>query len=126
MCCLNNYEKTMYKVCHFLNMEMPELVTRSTLKKRQTKNKRDIIDNYAEIHSILEKANMTKRQFQDVREELHQHMKSDSNVFVRYRSAFTLAAHDPGVYRDEVIDVLTEAEKDPDVSDIAKKYKSRI
>jgi len=76
--------------------------------------------------SILEKARISKERFDDMRETIYGHMGSDSNKYVRFRSAFALAAHGVGSHRDEVERVLHEAEKDEDTADIARGYLGKI
>ncbi len=53
-------------------------------------------------------------------------MKSDENLYVRFRAAFALTEHNPGEYRDEVIDVLHEAKNDENVSDRAKQCLEKV
>jgi HEAT repeat protein len=53
-------------------------------------------------------------------------LKKDSNPYVRYRAAFTLAAHGPGKYKGDVLKTLKEAENDDDISDISRKYLAKI
>ena len=74
--------------------------------------------------SILEKSHLSAAKFSPMKAEILKLMKSDSNPYVRFRSAFTLTAHEAS--SPEVIDVLKEAQKDPDTADIAKEYLSRL
>jgi hypothetical protein len=74
--------------------------------------------------SILEKAEISKSRFDVMKEELLYLMKSDTNPYVRFRSAFALAAH--GASNSEVKKVLLKAKKDPDVADIAAGYLKKI
>jgi hypothetical protein len=77
--------------------------------------------------SILEKANnIDPKRFSRMRARLKNVMVNNSDIYARYRSAFALAAHDPGRYKEEVIKVLKEATKDKDVSEIAKEYLGRL
>jgi HEAT repeat protein len=76
--------------------------------------------------SILEKADIPADEFRGMAEELHKLMVSDNNPYVRFRSAFALANHDPGNYRKEVVGVLEEAEKDEDVAALAKGYLKKM
>ncbi len=75
--------------------------------------------------SILEK---TKKLTLAMKKRLYELMKTDTNTFVKYRSAFALRAHDPAYYRREVNGMLKKATDNPDVSEIALKYlrKNRV
>ncbi|MBU4284605.1 MAG: hypothetical protein KJ968_05860, partial [Nanoarchaeota archaeon] len=70
--------------------------------------------------SILEKtsSSLTK----EIKEKLYSRMKKDDNSYVRYRSSFALAAHDPSFHEKDVKAVLQKAKKDPDVSQFAESY----
>ena len=70
--------------------------------------------------SILEKTSNSLTG--EIKEKLYSHMKKDDNAYVRYRSSFALAAHDPSFHKEEVKDVLEKAKKDPDVSQLAESY----
>lgn len=70
--------------------------------------------------SILEKTSNSLTW--EIKEKLYSHMKKDDNAYVRYRSSFALAAHDPSFHKEEVKDVLEKAKKDPDVSQFAESY----
>jgi hypothetical protein len=72
--------------------------------------------------SIIEKSNVDGVRFRCMRQELFKLMTSDPNPYVRYRSAFALAAHGVGIYSKQVRKVLMEAKKDKEVSEIAKQY----
>jgi hypothetical protein len=72
--------------------------------------------------SILEKAAIEENEFAQMRDRLYNKMLNDSNIYVRFRSAFALAAHGPGKYKKKVISVLKSALKDDDVKDFAEKY----
>jgi len=75
---------------------------------------------------ILEKAKIPVSKFSAMRPKLHEIMGGDKNPYARYRSAFALAAHNPGFYKPEVIKTLKEAEKDEDVSKIASSYLRKL
>ncbi len=75
--------------------------------------------------SILEKAHFDGR-FSGMRATIYTLMTTDSHKYVRFRSAFTLAAHGPGEYKDSVLQTLKEAEQDEDVSEIARKYIEKL
>lgn len=68
---------------------------------------------------ILEK---TKTLDRTMKTKLLALMKSDPNPFVRFRSAFALAGHDPGFHKSEVLSVLNEAAKNEEIAGIAKRY----
>jgi hypothetical protein len=53
---------------------------------------------------------------------LEKRMKEDDNPYVRYRSAFAIAAHDTGYHRQEVIETLKQAQQDENVSEFAEDY----
>jgi hypothetical protein len=76
--------------------------------------------------SILEKAVLKENQFALMRDRLYFRMMNDSNPFARYRSAFALAAHGPGKYKDSVLRVLYKAMRDKDVKGIARRYVSEL
>ncbi|HLD04754.1 MAG TPA: hypothetical protein VJG90_03460 [Candidatus Nanoarchaeia archaeon] len=76
--------------------------------------------------SLLERADIQPSAFEQMRSRLHSVMTRDSHPYARYRSALALAAHGPGSYREEVMRVLGEASTDPDVSDLAKAYLSKL
>ena len=71
--------------------------------------------------SILEKTKVIPEEG-GVADKLHELMGSDDNPYVRYRSAFALAAHKPVAYGEEVRGVLQEALQDSATADIAKGY----
>ena len=73
--------------------------------------------------SILEKAKVLPR---GSRQVLLNAMRTNSNQYTRYHSAFALAAHKPGQYVKEVIGVLREAVSDKDVSGIARAYLKKV
>ena len=70
--------------------------------------------------SILEKTNSILTG--EIKEKLYSSMKKDSNPYVRFRSCFALAAHDPSFRKKDVKAVLQKAKKDPDVSQSAESY----
>jgi len=72
--------------------------------------------------SLIEKTPIPEDNFELMRPELFKLMRTDPNIYVRFRSAFALAAHGPGRYSKEVIQILKKAEKDKEVSKIAKQY----
>ena len=72
--------------------------------------------------SIIEKATLTDDQFGLMREKLYQRMISDSNQYVRFRSAFALAAHGLKKYKMAVIRTLKQALKDKGVEELARNY----
>ncbi len=76
--------------------------------------------------SILTEADISSGKFTSMRDKLHKVMSSDSNIYAQYRSAFALANHGPGGYRNEVVQKLRQAEQDGDVSEIAKKYLRKL
>ncbi len=77
--------------------------------------------------SILERAECFPRTNSgSIIERLYELMTTDDNRYVRFRSAFALANHDPGEHRDDVLRTLREAEKDKDVSGIAKGYLAKF
>jgi len=76
--------------------------------------------------SILEKAVIAEEKFALMRDKLYYRMIEEKNPYVRYRSAFALAAHGPGRYKNKVLDVLQEALRDKDVKKFAKKYLKQL
>jgi hypothetical protein len=76
--------------------------------------------------SILEKAIIDEKQFSEMRDKLYQRMIFDSNMYVRYRSAFALAAHNPRRYTAEVLAVINIAVHDKDIGESAKEYLKRL
>ncbi len=76
--------------------------------------------------SLLEKADLQPSAFEQMQLRLHNVMMHDSHPYARYRSAFALAAHGPGPYREDVIRVLGEARTDPDVSKLAEGYLTKF
>ncbi|MFH1210844.1 MAG: hypothetical protein V1645_02915 [archaeon] len=72
--------------------------------------------------SLIEKAPIKEDEFKMMRPQLFKLMQTDPNTYVRFRSAFALAAHGPGRYSKEVIQTLKKAEKDKEVATIAKQY----
>jgi hypothetical protein len=76
--------------------------------------------------SILEKAVIKESQFSKMRDKLFYRMMEETNQYVRYRSAFALAAHGPGTHKEEVIRVLQEASHDKDVGIFAKVYLKQL
>lgn len=74
--------------------------------------------------SLLAKARLSQREMQEAKPVLMQVMRSDSNPYARYRSAFALAEH--GCATRPVVDVLREAEKDKYVGKIAKQYLAKL
>jgi hypothetical protein len=84
---------------------------------------RDSDENLRDLGvSLLEKAPLPEERFRLIRPELFKLMRTDSNTYVRFRSAFALAAHGPGIYEKQVVETLKKAEKDKEVSKIAKQY----
>ena len=75
---------------------------------------------------VIEKADIPPEEFSDMHDALFEHMVSDENKYVRFRSAFALANHGPGQYNKQVMNVLREASRDKDVKEIAEKYLHRI
>jgi len=53
---------------------------------------------------------------------LYDKMKKDSNPYVKFRSAFALAGHGVRDHHDDVVQVLKEAQRDPEVAEIAGRY----
>jgi len=76
--------------------------------------------------SMLEKATIKETQFAEMREKLFYRMMEEKSEYVRYRSAFALAAHGPGTHKEEVIKVLKEALNDEDVKQFAVKYLKQL
>ncbi len=76
--------------------------------------------------SILEKARISRKEFGGMREKVYGLMTSDGNKYVRFRAAFTLAAHGVGSHEAEVKQVLHEAESDDATSEIARGYLARV
>jgi HEAT repeat protein len=74
--------------------------------------------------SILEKSHMPATRFKPMAPEILKLMKSDSNPYVRFRSAFALVAHNEAT--EAVKNTLMEAQKDPDVAKIAEEYLGRL
>lgn len=72
--------------------------------------------------SIIEKAGMNPQRFANAEPILYDLMKRDNNPYVKYRSAFALAAHDSTKDRDQVIGMLQEALRDEDTKGIAESY----
>lgn len=68
----------------------------------------------------MEKSRLKKTDFLGYSESLRRLMRSDSNVYVQFRSAFALAAH--GIRDAEVKGVLYRALKDKDTARIARGY----
>jgi hypothetical protein len=69
--------------------------------------------------SMLEKTRILNP---EIKERLMQLMRTDKNKFVRYRSAFAIAAHDKKYHPQEVEEVLKEAKQEKDVAEIAGRY----
>jgi hypothetical protein len=69
--------------------------------------------------SLLEKTRVLTG---EMKERLFKRMKEDDNPYVRYRSAFAIAAHDTGYHRQEVIETLKQAQQDENVSEFAEDY----
>ena len=76
--------------------------------------------------SIIERSDIPKEEFSKMRGALYTRMMKDDNLYVRFRSAFALANHGPGQYKETVIGALKLASKDDDVKEIAKGYLNRI
>lgn len=76
--------------------------------------------------SILEKADLPEERFDGMRGKLYTLMESDDNRDVRFRAACTLAAHGPGDYTREVINILQKAREDPEIAEIANGYIKRL
>lgn len=77
--------------------------------------------------SILGKHYIPQDKLEKTRDSLYTAMGSDTNEFVRYRSAFALVEHGTGKYPlGEIVSVLTEASKSEDVASIAKNYLKKI
>ena len=112
----------------YVDSVIPEICNRKeSLEWAYNTGIRDEDDNVRDLAvSILEKASIDSSGFDRMRDKIAELMESDPNPYVRYRSAFTLAAHGPGKYRDNVLKVLKEAEQDRDVSEISKNYQSRL
>jgi len=110
-------DKTIPKACK--DQEIVEWAFERGLEN-PNKNIRDL------AASILEKAKIATDKFQGMREKLHRIMVHDKHPYARYRSAFALAAHGAGNYREDTIATLKKAEKDEDVSSIASSYLKRI
>lgn len=72
--------------------------------------------------SIIEKAEITEKEFTEIREKLYQRLTLDINPNVRYRSAFALAAHGTGKYKSEVLAILNIARYDNEIKETAEKY----
>lgn len=111
-----------------VDQEIPKIV-----KKRaavQWAYKTGIKDSNANVRdlavSILEKAPILEQDFSGMRETVYNLMKSDAHRYVRFRAAFTLAVHGAGEHKKDVARTLQEAEKDKDVSDIAKNYMKNL
>ncbi len=76
--------------------------------------------------SMLVKAKLSPTGMREAKPALLRVMKSDSNPYARYRSAFALAEH--GYATKPVLAVLSEAEKDKDkdVRGEARKYLRKL
>ena len=111
-----------------VDKEIPNVCNdRTTVSWAYDKGIYDEDDNVRDLAvSILEKSRILVTRFDIMRPTIHRLMKIDHNNYVRYRAAFTLAAHGAGEFKKEVEQVLHEAEEDPDVSEIAKQYLTRI
>jgi hypothetical protein len=72
--------------------------------------------------SIIEMAEIPAKEFDGMRGALFGRMMCDENEYVRYRSAFALAKHESGQYKERVKVTLREASNDKDVGEIAKFY----
>lgn len=88
---------------------------------------RDLNGNIRDLAvSIIEAADIPEEKFSGMKGTLYALMKKDENPYVQFRSAFALAKHGAGKHRDKVMDKLREAEKDEDVSEIAKHYLKKL
>ena len=76
--------------------------------------------------SIIEKSDIPNEDFSRMRGALFTHMMEDENLYARFRSAFALANHGSGQYKETVIGTLKLAARDDDVKEIAKQYLNRI
>jgi hypothetical protein len=72
--------------------------------------------------SIIEKSDIPESRFSEMRDGLYELMENDENPYVRYRSAFALARHGPGRHKMKVLEKLTQATQDKDVSELAKNF----
>lgn len=96
-----------------------EVIAWATTKGIEDKdgNVRDLAVSILEKTKTLDKATKAK---------LLSLMKNDSNDFVRYRSAFALAGHDPAYRKTEVLRILKEAAKNDEIKGIAQRYLHNI
>jgi HEAT repeat protein len=78
--------------------------------------------------SIIEVSEIPKEEFPEMRESLYQLMYNDRSGFVRYRAAFALANHGAGLYTEDVISMLQNAEiaEDSVVRKSAKRYLTKL
>ncbi len=77
--------------------------------------------------SIIQKAHIPPKRFLRFREALAENVLSDPHKYAKYRAAFALAEHGPGIsYRRRVLKVLREASSDEDVGEIARGYLERL
>ena len=74
--------------------------------------------------TVLEVAKMDEEEFCQIRDKVADRMLHDPSHIVKYRAAFTLAAHGAGRYKDTVKQTIEEASSDPDVGGRAKKYQT--
>ncbi|MGD0728814.1 MAG: hypothetical protein ABR981_01940 [Candidatus Micrarchaeaceae archaeon] len=108
----------------YVDSVMPSIAKdRNFLTWARSKGIRDNNEHVRDLAvSIIEKTEMRPDEFTSLRVPIRLMMIKDSNKYVRFRAAFALANHGPGLFYKEVEKTLIEAKDDKDVSEIATEY----